>query len=115
MGRQVWDSHTLQCLRTLEGHEDNVRVLAVGERFLYSGSWDKSIRCAPPPTCHPCKCYYYFLACWVPATCCKIIICEQMVWHASVFLGFCEDFCFPCLRQITEPSAECGWMQHVHD
>jgi len=45
--RQVWDSHTLQCLRTLEGHEDNVRVLAVGDRFLYSGSWDKSIRCAP--------------------------------------------------------------------
>ena len=41
----MWDSHTLQCLRTLEGHEDNVRVLAVGEHFLYSGSWDKSIRC----------------------------------------------------------------------
>ena len=49
----MWDSHTLQCLRTLEGHEDNVRVLAVGERFLYSGSWDKSIRCAPPLTSAP--------------------------------------------------------------
>ena len=51
----MWDSHTLQCLRTLEGHEDNVRVLAVGERFLYSGSWDKSIRCAPPTACRPCE------------------------------------------------------------
>lgn len=43
---QVWDSETLECLRTLEGHEDNVRVLAVGERYVFSGSWDKSIRCA---------------------------------------------------------------------
>lgn len=41
---QVWDSATLQCLRTLEGHEDNVRVLAVGDRHLFSGSWDKTIR-----------------------------------------------------------------------
>ena len=41
---QVWDSTTLQCLRTLEGHEDNVRVLAYGGRYLFSGSWDKTIR-----------------------------------------------------------------------
>ena len=44
---QVWDSQSLQCLRTLEGHEDNVRVLAVGESYVFSGSWDKSIRYAP--------------------------------------------------------------------
>ena len=43
---QVWDSQTLQCLRTLEGHEDNVRVLAVGDSYVFSGSWDKSIRSA---------------------------------------------------------------------
>lgn len=43
---QVWDSQTLQCLRTLEGHEDNVRVLAVGDSYVFSGSWDKSIRFA---------------------------------------------------------------------
>ena len=42
--QQVWDSESLQCLRTLEGHEDNVRVLAVGDRYLFSGSWDKTIR-----------------------------------------------------------------------
>ena len=42
--RQVWDSSTLQCLRTLEGYEDNVRVLAAGDRHLFSGSWDKTIR-----------------------------------------------------------------------
>lgn len=65
-GWQVWDSHTLQCLRTLEGHEDNVRVLAVGERFLYSGSWDKSIRCASPSTCCPCR---SVLRAWLPALC----------------------------------------------
>jgi WD40 repeat protein len=41
---QVWDSQTLQCMKTLEGHEDNVRVLAVGERQVFSGSWDKTIR-----------------------------------------------------------------------
>ena len=41
---QVWDSSTLQCKRTLEGHEDNVRVLAVGARHVFSGSWDKTIR-----------------------------------------------------------------------
>ena len=46
---QVWDSQSLQCLRTLEGHEDNVRVLAVGESYVFSGSWDKSIRCASLP------------------------------------------------------------------
>lgn len=41
---RVWDSESLSCLRTLEGHEDNVRVLAVNDRFLFSGSWDKTIR-----------------------------------------------------------------------
>lgn len=41
---QVWDSTTLQCMKTLEGHEDNVRVLAVGDRHVFSGSWDKTIR-----------------------------------------------------------------------
>ena len=46
---QVWDSQSLQCLRTLEGHEDNVRVLAVGESYVFSGSWDKSIRFASLP------------------------------------------------------------------
>jgi WD40 repeat protein len=46
---QVWDSKTLECLKTLEGHEDNVRVLAVGERYVFSGSWDKSIRWVGPP------------------------------------------------------------------
>jgi F-box/WD-40 domain protein 7 len=41
---QVWDAETLKCLRTLEGHSDNVRVLAVGDRYMFSGSWDKTIR-----------------------------------------------------------------------
>ena len=35
---------TLKCVKTLEGHEDNVRVLAVGETCMFSGSWDKTIR-----------------------------------------------------------------------
>jgi WD40 repeat protein len=35
---------TLKCAKTLEGHEDNVRVLAVGDAFMFSGSWDKTIR-----------------------------------------------------------------------
>ena len=30
----MWNSWTLQCLKTLEGHVDNVRVLAVGERHF---------------------------------------------------------------------------------
>lgn len=41
---QVWDVGTLQCVKTLEGHDDNVRVLAVSDRYMFSGSWDKSIR-----------------------------------------------------------------------
>lgn len=41
---QVWDAHSLDCVKTLEGHDDNVRVLAVGEQFMFSGSWDKTIR-----------------------------------------------------------------------
>lgn len=41
---QAWDANTLTCLRTLEGHEDNVRVLAVGHNCLFSGSWDKTVR-----------------------------------------------------------------------
>jgi WD40 repeat protein len=41
---QVWDSRSLTCLKTLQGHEDNVRVLCVGAGFLFSGSWDKTIR-----------------------------------------------------------------------
>lgn len=41
---QAWDANTLTCLRTLEGHEDNVRVLAVGHNRLFSGSWDKTVR-----------------------------------------------------------------------
>ena len=45
----MWDSVTLECLRTLEGHEDNVRVLAVGDKYVFSGSWDKSIRCGASP------------------------------------------------------------------
>ena len=40
----MWDSATLQCKATLQGHEDNVRVLAVGARHVFSGSWDKTIR-----------------------------------------------------------------------
>ena len=41
---KVWDVQTLKCVKTLEGHEDNVRVLAVGDRYMFSGSWDKTIR-----------------------------------------------------------------------
>lgn len=41
---QVWDVRTHKCVKTLEGHEDNVRVLAVGETCMFSGSWDKTIR-----------------------------------------------------------------------
>ena len=31
-------------MRVFEGHEDNVRVLTADSDFLYSGSWDKTIR-----------------------------------------------------------------------
>jgi WD40 repeat protein len=40
---RVWNALTLECLRVLRGHQDNVRVLAVGNGFLYSGSWDKTV------------------------------------------------------------------------
>ena len=42
---RAWDARTLKCLKVCSGHTDNVRVLALDSRFLYSGSWDKTIRC----------------------------------------------------------------------
>jgi hypothetical protein len=52
---QAWDATTLTCLRTLEGHEDNVRVLALGQGSLFSGSWDKTVRVgASQPACSAC-------------------------------------------------------------
>lgn len=54
---RVWNALSLECLRVLRGHQDNVRVLAVGNGFLYSGSWDKTVhvwnlQVRPPP--HVC-------------------------------------------------------------
>ena len=40
----LWCASTFQCVRVFEGHEDNVRVLTADSDFLYSGSWDKTIR-----------------------------------------------------------------------
>ena len=41
---QVWDLNTLQRLRTLTGHTDAVRALAVAEGRLFSGSYDSTVR-----------------------------------------------------------------------
>ena len=50
----MWDATSLKLLKSLEGHEDNVRVLTVDEHHLYSGSWDKTIRVWDLATFH-CK------------------------------------------------------------
>lgn len=40
---QVWDLSTLDLVRSLEGHTDAVRALAVTEGRLFSGSYDASV------------------------------------------------------------------------
>lgn len=41
---QVWDLQTLQKVRTLTGHSDAVRALAVADGKLFSGSYDSTVR-----------------------------------------------------------------------
>ena len=67
----MWDSQALTCLRTLEGHEDNVRVLAVGDSYVFSGSWDKSIRSASLIHLPSSPCLGDTPVCSAPASGCK--------------------------------------------
>lgn len=41
---QVWDLATLTLVRTLTGHTDAVRALAVAGDRLFSGSYDSTVR-----------------------------------------------------------------------
>ena len=42
---QVWDIHTLECVRVLEGHTEAVLALAVSPAgCLISGSYDSTVR-----------------------------------------------------------------------
>jgi len=40
---RFWALDTLRCVRKCEGHEDAVRVLAVADGRVFSGSYDGSI------------------------------------------------------------------------
>lgn len=40
---RAWDAQSLECLKVLKGHTDNVRVLTADDKFVYSGSWDHTI------------------------------------------------------------------------
>ncbi len=42
--RQVWSCDTLTCDKVLEGHNEAVLALAVGDLFMASGSYDTTIR-----------------------------------------------------------------------
>jgi len=44
MARRVWDTERLEVVRVLEGHNEAVLALAVGDTFLVSGSYDTSVR-----------------------------------------------------------------------
>ena len=41
---QVWELNSLQKLKTLQGHTDAVRALAVADGRLFSGSYDSTVR-----------------------------------------------------------------------
>lgn len=41
---QVWSADTLTCTKVLEGHNEAVLALAVGDLFMASGSYDTTIR-----------------------------------------------------------------------
>lgn len=40
----MWDLNTLQKIKTLAGHTDAVRALAVADGRLFSGSYDSTVR-----------------------------------------------------------------------
>lgn len=40
----MWDTEQLEVVRVLEGHNEAVLALAVGDTFLVSGSYDTSVR-----------------------------------------------------------------------
>lgn len=44
---QVWSLDTLQRVKTLTGHTDAVRALAVSNGKLFSGSYDGSVKVPP--------------------------------------------------------------------
>lgn len=41
---QVWNLETLQRMKTLTGHTDAVRALAVADNRLFSGSYDGTVK-----------------------------------------------------------------------
>ena len=41
---QVWSCESLTCTKVLEGHNEAVLALAVGDLFVASGSYDTTIR-----------------------------------------------------------------------
>ena len=64
---RVWDTERLEVVRVLEGHNEAVLALAVGDTFLVSGSYDTSVRfwsldtlrcvrCAGRAACRPLVC-----------------------------------------------------------
>ena len=40
---KVWDTETLQCLKTLAGHAGPVRTLVLSAGHMFSGSYDKTV------------------------------------------------------------------------
>lgn len=41
---RVWDIETLEEVKKLEGHQEAVLALALGDMFLVSGSYDTTVR-----------------------------------------------------------------------
>lgn len=40
---KVWDTETLECLKTLAGHAGPVRTLVLSAGHMFSGSYDKTV------------------------------------------------------------------------
>ncbi len=100
--------NTLQCLRTLEGHEDNVRVLAVGRGFLFSGSWDKTVRvwsaesleCVKVSACPSCCVCIWLSMLLLPclAHCLKAF--EGQKGCAAASIGFLRGLILTCCAGV---------------
>ena len=63
---RVWDSSTGQEVRTLEGHSDLVRIVALSsdEKTIASGSNDRTVRCVMHQHCmHGCHRSSHFCPC----------------------------------------------------
>ena len=91
--RRVWDTERLEVVRVLEGHNEAVLALAVGDTFLVSGSYDTSVRFWSLDTLRCVRCAF-------PVSCDRA---------AQAHLSVLQFFCHPCsVEELAAHSLSCA-------